>query len=299
MTLCDSLKSRYCWAEDSIKKDGLNIFLNNILKEIKYKMIVCLYLKSGLKYKIEKIQGSKMYLDLSDKGISRDLIRDKKREITSSEEVKKLLKQNDVVLEIGANIGYYALMESRIVEKNGVIYACEPVGKNYEILNRNTKINNYKNIETYKIALGDTNQKGKINISKCSNLHSMSENFNSVETIEVDVLTVDTFLKDKEIPTLIRMDVEGYEGKIIKGMEKTLMNKKLKNLYIELHPSLMKNDEMMELLKTLKKRGFKISKMTLGTIPELIIDDITIDEILRKGMPKPHRVGAETFFIRD
>ena len=298
MTLCNILKTKYCWAEESIKKDGLNRFSNNILKEIKYKATRYLYLNAGINYKIEKIQGSKMYLDLGDRGISRDLMRDKKREITSSEEVKKILKQNDIVLEVGANIGYYALMESKIVGKNGKIYACEPVEKNYDILNKNIKINNYENIETYKIALGAKNGKEKINISECSNLHSMSESFISDETTEVDVLTVDTFLKDKMTPTLIRMDVEGYEWEIVKGMEKTLMDKNLKNLYIEIHPSLMKHDDVMELLKTLKKRGFKISKMSLGTIPELIIDGITIDEILRKGMPKPHRVGAETFFIR-
>src|SRR3989338_3697422 len=64
---------------------------------------------------VKNVQGNGMYLDLKDEGISKDLILDGIREPESTREIAKILKTGNVVVEAGANIGYYALMESRLI----------------------------------------------------------------------------------------------------------------------------------------------------------------------------------------
>lgn len=210
---------------------------------------------------VAEINSSKMWLNLSDKGIGSDLFLYRKREPISTDYLMKsgVLKEGDVVLDIGANIGYYALMESRLVSDSGKVYAIEPVSSNIQALKRNIQLNNYKNIETFHLAVGNKNEKSLVYISAKSNLSAMERSLSRkeiVSTEEVDVVTVDSFLKDKTIPNLIRMDVEGYEYYIIKGMSKTL--KKNVKILMELHPRLLPKEQLEELLQILKENNFKV-----------------------------------------
>jgi len=190
-----------------------------------------LILKGGKREVIKEIQNSKMLLNLNDKGISRDLYQFGIRERASTEKMKTILKKNQVVVDIGANIGYYVLIEANMGAK---VYAIEPVPDNYNSLKKNIELNGYKNIKTYNIAIGNKIGKQTMYLSEKSNLHSM--NAKEGKPIQVDIMTLDKFLSDKEIPDIVRMDVEGYEYEIIKGMKGTL--KKMKSgswLFIEIH----------------------------------------------------------------
>ena len=86
---------------------------------------------------LKDVLGSKMYLDETDLGLSWDLITDGIREAYLVEIVKKELKKGDIVIDIGANIGYYVLLESKIVGEKGKVYAIEPVPQNVDILRKN------------------------------------------------------------------------------------------------------------------------------------------------------------------
>jgi len=204
-----------------------------------------------------------MVLNLNDKGIGRDLALDGIREPESVNEIKKILKKGNVVVEIGANIGYYALVESKIVGNTGKVYAIEPHPENINSLKKNIKINKYENIEVYSIAIGEVNGVAKMNVSTHSNLHSLFiRNFDHIiKSMKINVITLDNFLKNKRFPNLIRMDLEGYEYNILKGMKKILKAKKPLILFIELHPHLLDYKKTLNVLKTLKKYGFETRKI--------------------------------------
>jgi len=103
--------------------------------------------------------------------------------------------------------------------------------------------------------VGDRNGKSVIYLSEMSNLCSMKTKHGRAES--VDVVTVDSFLEDKETLDLIRMDVEGYEYNIAKGMTETL--KKDANLLIEFHGHLMQRHESSFLVSLLQSYGFKVA----------------------------------------
>lgn len=212
---------------------------------------------------LRRVQGSLMFLNLADSGISSDLFLRGKREDAATDEFHKRLKYGMVVADIGANIGYYALMEARAVWTKGLVYAIEPITENIALLKRNIKVNGYKNIKTFNKAVGEKNCKKNIFLSNHSNLSTFCKNVKlnqTGKTIPVDVVSFDSFIKGKRLPDIIRMDVEGYEYEILKGMKKTL---KIKNLqfFFEVHADFMGEKKTIAFLKILKQNGFSKCKI--------------------------------------
>jgi FkbM family methyltransferase len=183
----------------------------------------------------------------------------KKREPICTDYLQKsgILKKCEVALDIGANIGYYALLESQLVGTQGKVYAVEPVKENLELLKKNVQLNKAENIHSYHLALGETNATAKIYVSTSVNLCSMNKDTVGGKLVGeeiVPVQTVDSFLIDKEPPKLIRMDVEGYEYEIFRGMSQTL--KKDVRILIELHPRVLAG-KLEDLLQILEQNNFK------------------------------------------
>ncbi|MBD3393762.1 MAG: hypothetical protein GF418_16645, partial [Chitinivibrionales bacterium] len=69
---------------------------------------------------------SRTGLDIGEESIEKQLVMDRIREPLATEIFQKMLQPGDAVLDIGANIGYYALQAARLVGTRGVVYALEP-----------------------------------------------------------------------------------------------------------------------------------------------------------------------------
>lgn len=222
--------------------------------------------------------GSWMLLDLRDKGISRDLFLWRAREPQAAELLKGLLTPGMTVLDIGANIGYYALLEARGVGSSGHIYAFEPVPETYDLLVRNVRMNGYSWVQCHRIALSSQPRpQMAMNVMDRSNLAHVAslgildnaewafgEAVGRKGVIEVQATTIDRFLAETKSSApigLIRMDVEGYETEVIEGAYDTLRdarNKFLK-LFMELHPRLYRNvhpNPIKAMLEELAESGF-------------------------------------------
>ncbi len=252
----------------TIKEEPIKNLLLRTLKVISIKIhqfitgLPCIFTHLVRKKVPRNINNYKMYLYLGDKGIARELFIHKKRELYGTDLFLKgkLVKEGDIVLDIGANIGYFALMESKIVGSSGTVYAVEPSPVNYQRLNENIKLNEFNNIQTFNLALGDKNGKTKMFISNKSNWSRLIERdlpdkVNQI--LDVEIQTVDHFLKEKPKPSFIRMDVEGYEINIIKGITQTLNLEKL-GVFIEFHPSILSKNDVAEIFHVFREKGFEV-----------------------------------------
>ncbi len=210
---------------------------------------------------LKDVQGSKIFLNIrDDKGLSSELYLNGIREAHATVEFQKRLKSGQVIADIGANIGYYVLMEAKAVGPKGKVYAIEPIIGNVELLKKNIDANNYKNIEVFNKAVGDKNGKQDIFVSKQSNLSTFCKNIDldqTGETVPVEVTTLDSFLKDKRLPDIVRMDVEGYEFEILKGMKKTFKETGHLQLFIEVHCDFLGVEKTKEFYRLLKKHGVR------------------------------------------
>ncbi len=224
---------------------------------------------------LREILGSKMYLLANDPGISRSLIRSGIREPNTVQVIQKIVKPGMTVIDVGANLGYYALLESMLVGPNGKVYAIEPVEENYRVLCENIRLNNCRNIEVFPLAVGDKAGEQEIFLSKHSNrgtmidLNGASEFYRQrmseigKEKATVNTVTLDNFIREHGIKAadLVRMDVEGYEPQVIGGMVETLKTLSPK-LLIEVHYAHFDDPGVIDnMLVKLYKAGYRITKV--------------------------------------
>jgi FkbM family methyltransferase len=204
---------------------------------------------------IRSILGSKMKLNPATPGLDRDLLLDGIREPVATGSVLNILTTEDIVLEVGANIGYYALMESRICKK---VYAAEPHPGNFQRLQENIALNGYDNIEAFNIGFGEADAPLAMNCSELSNWHSCKDATTGAPgVIEVDGMRIDSFVENRQTPTFIKMDVEGFELQVLRGAEKTLSA--LDRLFIEIHGDILAADEIREVLDRIAHAGLRSS----------------------------------------
>ncbi len=148
------------------------------------------------------INGYKMYSIPNDEGISKDLIIFKSHEKTASMQLCKELKSGMICLDIGSNIGYYALLERVSIGRNGKVIAIEPSPIAYAYLKKNIALNNLGSIEAFQLAISDKDGHVPFLINKRSNvsrvLPGLSAHCND-RVIYVKSNTLDSFVKDNRI----------------------------------------------------------------------------------------------------
>ena len=91
----------------------------------------------------------------TDKGISAELAMFSSHEPLTTKVIRSQLKRGMVCLDIGSNIGYYAVLESRVVGKEGKVICIEPSPLNFQYLKKNLETQGKSNIGMYNIAVGD------------------------------------------------------------------------------------------------------------------------------------------------
>ncbi len=148
--------------------------------------------------------------------------------------LKKIIKKDDVCIDIGANLGYYSYFLSKYSGRNGHLYAIEPVDLFAEIWKRNMKKSKYKNYTLYQYALGDTEKTVKMGTPVINGVfhHGMTkilEN-NTDENLrmqtDVEMRNPDVLFENIKKIDFIKADAEGYEHIIFKNMHNTLVKHK-------------------------------------------------------------------------
>ena len=140
--------------------------------------------------------------------------------------LNRLLSEESVFVDIGANFGLYSLVASQKITNSGKVICFEPFPKNYAALKKNISLNSKSNIISENIALGD--KKDELSLyyqPNEKNLGIVSANFmENSKTIEVDVMSLDEYVNENGIDKIdfIKIDVEGFENQVIVGMKKTL-----------------------------------------------------------------------------
>ena len=183
------------------------------------------------------------------------------------------------------------MIEARICKK---IYAVEPHPENLERLTRNIKLNQFDNVIVKQGAFGEKDGTIPLYCSDLSNWHSCKDVPNSKSNFgEVECFTIDSFSKENETPTFIKMDVEGYELEVLRGAKETL--KEINHLFLELHGTILKQSELNEILDMIEASGLKPSMIVQYDRPGLARTyELTQLDKIRAG----DRGTFELFFSR-
>jgi FkbM family methyltransferase len=137
--------------------------------------------------------------------------------------LKKLIQPGDTVLDIGANIGFYAKILSAFTGNKGKVFCFEPDSQNFKYLVKNTK--GIANITLVNKAVSDKTDVIKVYKSKLLNVDHRTypvNNYDSVE--EITSVSIDELIEEKVIEkvNVIKIDIQGYELTAFNGMKKLL-----------------------------------------------------------------------------
>lgn len=203
--------------------------------------------------------GNRIAVIPKDPGISRELALYRVHEPLETRLLMRTLKPGMNVVDIGGNIGYYALLEARMVGAAGKVIAIEPMPRNFEQLCKNVELNGYGQIATHNFAIGDQDGAASMYLAGKSNHHSLQPNPAPRGVIQVSVRTLDSVLETYDLPRvdLVRMDLEGYEIVVINGMRQTI-EKYSPRLLVELHPDLLGKGAMVNYLQVLADLGYRV-----------------------------------------
>ena len=140
-----------------------------------------------------------------------------------------LLNKSDRVIDVGANIGYLSLLFQQAIGPSGKLICVEPDPENFVELQRCFGYGQFKNTTLMNAAIGETEE--LVHLNPGLNGHVSSHGPVSVQQITLDSL-------NRFEPSFIKIDVEGYEGKVIAGARQLLAEHR-PTLFLELHPGLV------------------------------------------------------------
>lgn len=161
--------------------------------------------------------------------------------------LEKELSETDIFYDIGANVGYYSLLVSKICDK---VISFEPLPNNLFYIKQHLKLNNIQNVTLIEAAVLDV--KGFSNFSiglRPSTSHiTQSSNAIKVKTVKIDELVKEEIIAP---PTIMKIDIEGSEFLALKGASDTIKKYKPK-IFLEIHGE----DLMEKCSNLLKKLGY-------------------------------------------
>lgn len=170
------------------------------------------------------------------------------------------VKRGMKVVDIGANIGFYTILLSRFVGKEGIVYAFEPDEDNFKYLKQLTR--NLGNVKLVRAACGEKN--GRVYLYKSEKMNVDHQVYNSGEArnkVEVEMVTVDDYLKgEKGGVGFVKIDVQGYDCYAFKGMTETFARSSHTMMIGELWPYGLRQagSSADEYLSEVKQCGFDV-----------------------------------------
>lgn len=138
---------------------------------------------------------------------------------------KKLIKPGDIVLDVGANIGFHSLYFAELTGLTGKVFSFEPIQINFNAFIHNLSLNNFPQIMPQQIALGNENNLIAIHLDlEEQNPGAFNLLAKGAKNYEIKCEKGDDFLNNLGIEkvSFMKIDVEGYEFEVLKGLKDTI-----------------------------------------------------------------------------
>jgi len=186
-----------------------------------------------------------------------------------------LLRPGLTVVDIGANQGLYSLLFSSLVGPKGRVFSFEPDVNLFGALEENCQRNRAKNIQYYNYAIGAT--KGmrtlyRSRVNSGDNRLAPSDRSKWFYGVDIQIETLDSVLGSTHVD-FIKIDVQGWEFEVVKGMTKVWDNNPALSIYFEFWPFGLRRAacEPLRLLEYFREHGFALCEIA-GSNARPIVD---------------------------
>lgn len=252
-----------------IAEERFNLFWNGLFEERVY----------------NDVHGSKMYKMPIESGFGGDL---NKYEQYESKLVQLITSPSSVVIDIGANIGFYSMQFASLSGRSGKVYAFEPDRDNFKVLERNIELNSYVNVIAERMAV--SNQSGvlklyqsdmNIGMHRCYGSVLCSQDYQVVPCVSLDEYFEEGFKVD-----LIKIDIEGFEAYAFNGMKRILHENPNVKIITEFCPFSLREarSSSLELFDFLIGFGFSVYSID-ETLCEVDINEMREQLMIFEALP--------------
>jgi FkbM family methyltransferase len=207
-------------------------------------------LRQGHRQATVCVNGFRMTLDLRDPVISDWLFIQRTWEPYESSLMARALRPGATFVDVGAHIGYYTLLAAREVGRRGRVLAFEPAPENYALLAHNVRQNHLEQVvQTANLAVSERSQELTLYLCEQNNgdhrIYPTTPNddklFNYGQTrkpMPVRAISLDEYLEQHPVGPIdmIKLDVQGAELKVLRGMQTTLQQNPNVTLFMEYWP---------------------------------------------------------------
>ncbi|MCL4874156.1 FkbM family methyltransferase [bacterium] len=177
------------------------------------------------------------------------------------------VKAGDTVWDVGSYVGIYSIFSSHPAGRDGAVYAFEPEPAAHALLNGNIALNGIGNVKPMRMALSDSNGKGRIYsaLTDAVAIHSLRHYASLSESgFEIDLATGDSLVQEGRVPPpdVVKVDVEGADYHVLKGMRSALSRPECRFLLIEVHPKLLPGFGASErdVRQAIREAGFTVDE---------------------------------------
>jgi FkbM family methyltransferase len=154
---------------------------------------------------------------------------------------RSAVRPGTTALDVGANVGAYAILLGQWVGPSGRVFAFEPAAAAFDGLVRHVGLNRRHGVVVaVSAAVGDRDGQGRLAIADTAGESRLADDSDPAPTVPVPVVTIDTFCRREAIePSFIKIDVEGGELAALRGARETIRRAgRALTLFVEFHPSI-------------------------------------------------------------
>jgi FkbM family methyltransferase len=195
---------------------------------------------------------------------------------------RRALAPGDVCLDIGAHIGYYALLAARLVGPRGRVYAFEPSPENYQSLRVNVELNALRNVTTVELAVGEEERRAVLyegapyntGVTTLSPVLAAKDPTPGRETM-VDVGPVTSVVPPEDLARVrvIKIDVEWHEIEVLRSLAPVFELGHGLSVLVEFTPHRDAPDAASQLVALCEAHGFTVYRLRSGYSLELLFPE--------------------------
>jgi FkbM family methyltransferase len=188
-------------------------------------------------------------------------------EIRETRLLRRLLRPGDTFVDVGANIGWYTLLAANQIGPTGKVIAFEPSRAVYGHLTHNVRLSGYSHVIAERLALAD--RPGRVQLRVAAGRGPGTGSILEAEaasgdvTEEVETIRFDDYCRATHLESarLVKIDVEGAELMVLRGMREALERRSIQYFIIEVADSRLRSvgDSSQQLLELLQGYGYRLS----------------------------------------
>lgn len=174
-------------------------------------------------------------------------------------EVGLELRPGMTVVDVGANVGIYTALFSRLVGEGGRVISLEPAPENWRALSKSAEVNGWSNVEVHQVGAADRHDRMSLACSSYNSGNNSLEEEHGDSAVEVAVAPLDSIVAGRRVH-YVKIDVQGWEAAVLRGAQDTLTRNRPIAVRVEIWPSGLRraNSSAQELLRIMQDYELRV-----------------------------------------